>query len=400
MEKLMPVQRWLATAALVAAAMLAVWWLRGARDVNAAGAARSQAVPVTTATVAKEDLPIYITAIGTVQAAQSVTVKARVDGQLEKLGFTEGKDVKAGDLLAQIDARPYQAQLSQALAQKAHDEAQLTAALKDLERYKTLVAQDSIQQQTLDAQLSTVDQLKASLQSDQAQIDNAQVQLGYTNIRAPVDGRTGMRLIDVGNIVHAADATGLVVINQIDPIAVVFTLPEDAFQSVNQAMQAQGSRQLGAQLEAQLPVQALARESAAVLGEGKLLLINNQIDTGSGTFQLKAQFANQAHTLWPGQYVNVRLQLGQYHDVATVPESAVQRGPDGLLIYVVKPDNTVAAQAVRVAQIQDGKAIVSEGLAPGMRVVVDGQYKIKPGIEIAEAKQASPKTATQQSGER
>lgn len=392
MKNLQPSARWLAIAALAAVAVLAVWLLRGTHQVDAAGAA-SSAVPVTLASVAKEDLPLYLGAIGTVQAAQSVTVKARVDGQLEKLAFTEGSDVKAGELLAQIDARPYQAQLNQALAQKAHDEAQLTAALKDLERYTTLVAQDSIQKQALDAQTSTVDQLKASLQSDQAQIDNARVQLSYTSIVAPVEGRTGMRLIDVGNIVHASDATGLVVINQIDPIAVVFALPEDNFQSVNQAVQQ------AAKGGAPLRVQALARESGAVLGEGKLLLINNQIDAGSGTFQLKAQFSNQAHSLWPGQYVNVRLLLGEHHDAATVPESAVQRGPDGLLVYVVKADDTVAAQPIRVAQIQEGKAIVSEGLAPGTRVVVDGQYKIKPGVKVVDAKQAA-KTNTQQSGAR
>jgi multidrug efflux system membrane fusion protein len=251
-------------------------------------------IPVVTATAAKEDIPIFLTGIGTVQAAQSVTVKARVDGQLQKVAFTEGQNVKEGALLAQIDPAPYQALLDGAVAQKAKDEATLANARKDLERYKTLFAQDSIQQQTLDTQVSTVDQLKASVLSDQAQIDNAKVQLAYTTIRSPVNGRAGLRLVDVGNIVHATDTTGLVVINQIDPIAVLFTLPEEHVPRINKAIQAAGA--------GSLPVQALAREDGTSLGAGRLLLVNNQIDTTTGTVQLKALFPNPSLTLWPGQY--------------------------------------------------------------------------------------------------
>jgi membrane fusion protein, multidrug efflux system len=304
----------------------------------------------------------------------------RVDGQLEKISFAEGQDVKVGDLLAQIDARPFQAQLDAALAQKAKDEATLAAALKDLDRYRTLVEQDSIQRQLLDTTIASVGQLKASVQADQAQIDNARVQLGYTTIRAPASGRTGIRLVDAGNIVHAADATGLVVINQIDPVSVIFTLPEDEFQRVNEAIHANG--------KAPLSVQALARENNASLGTGRLLLVNNQIDTATGTFQLKASFPNPSHALWPGQYVNVRLVLGTRHDATTVPESVVQRGPNGLLAYVVKPDDSVAIQSIRVVQTQDGKAVIDDGLAAGTRVVVEGQYKIKPGVKVVEARQA------------
>jgi multidrug efflux system membrane fusion protein len=207
------------------------------------------------------------------------------------------------------------------------------------------------------------------------------VQLAYTTIRAPVNGRTGLRLVDAGNIVHANDATGLVVINQIDPIAVTFTLPEEHVPTINQAVLAAGATPL--------QVQALARETGAALGSGRLLLVNNQIDTTTGTVQLKALFPNRSLSLWPGQYVNARLMLGTRHDATTVPESAVQRGQDGLYAYVVKPDNVAAVQPIRVAQMQDGKAIIAEGLTPGTRVVVAGQYKLKPGTKVVEAEQAA-----------
>jgi len=375
----------------VIAAVLAIVAVRvvlhRADAAEKAKAAQPAAIPVVTATVAKEDVPIFLTGIGTVQPAQTVTVKVRVDGELQKVAFTEGQDVKEGDLLAQIDPRPYQAVLDQAVAQKGRDEATLANAQKDLERYTTLFAQDSIQQQTLDTQKATVNQLKATIQSDQAQIDNARVLLAYTTIRSPVTGRTGLRLVDAGNIVHATDTTGLVVINQIDPITVVFTLPEEHVPKVNEAMQKAGATPLQAQ--------ALGRETGEALATGRLLLVNNQIDTATGTVQLKAQFPNKAHALWPGQYVNVRLVLGTRHDAATVPESAVQRGPEGLIAYVVKPDDSVETRPIRVARTQEGKAIIDDGLAPGTRVIVDGQYKVKPGVKVAEAKQGASPIAQQ-----
>jgi len=377
-------RRKLLLAAAVVVAVIGIVLLRGIlhrADAADKTPVQPSGVPAVTATVAREDMPIYLTGIGTVQAAQSVTVKVRVDGQLVKVAFTEGQDVKEGALLAQIDPAPYQALLDGALAQKAHDEVTLANALKDLERYKTLFAQDSIQQQTLDTQKATVDQLKASIQSDQAQIDNARVQLAYTTIRAPVTGRTGLRLVDAGNIVHATDTTGLVVINQIDPIAVIFTLPEEHVPKINEAIRAAGT--------APLQVRALARENGATLGTGHLLLVNNQIDTTTGTVQLKALFPNRSLALWPGQYVNARLVLGMRHDATTVPESAVQRGQDGLFAYIVKPDNVAAIQPIRVAQTQDGKAIIAEGLTPGTRVVVAGQYKLKPGVKVVEAEPAA-----------
>ena len=335
------------------------------------------AVPVTTVRAAREDVPVYLTGIGAAQPAQTVTVKARVDGQLEAVAFAEGKDVKKGDLLAKIDPRPFEAALDQASAQRARDEAQLQSAKKDLERYTTLVAQDSIPRQTLDTQHALVGQLTAAIQADDAAIANARVQLSYTTIRAPLSGRTGMRMVDVGNIVHASDANGLVVINEVDPIAVVFTLPEDSFRRVNDAIRAAGAKPL--------EVRAFARDDGTLLDSGRLVLVNNQIDVATGTFQLKATFANPKHALWPGQDVNVKLVLGVRRDATTIPGAAVQRGADGLLAYVVGPDDAVEIRTIKVAAVQDGKAIIDEGVSAGARVIVDGQYKVRAGARVAEA---------------
>jgi multidrug efflux system membrane fusion protein len=368
---------------IAAAAVLlvaAVIWRSSFHVTKAADPASkgAPAVPVMTTTVKEQDIPTYLSGIGSVTPLYAVIVKARVDGQLEKVTFSEGQQVAAGTVLAQIDARPFQAQLDLAQAQKARDAAQLANSIVDLERYSVLLKQDSIAQQQVSTQQATVDQLKATVQADQATIDNAKVQLDYTTIRAPISGRTGVRLVDPGNIVRATDNTGIVSINQIDPIAVLFTLPEDRFQDINRAIQAHG--------RTALEVQAFAREDNTLLGTGKLMLVNNQIDTATGTVQLKAQFPNAAHKLWPGQYVNVHLVMGTRQRAATVPASVVQRGPNGLYAYVVSADETVAVQAIRVGLIQDGTAIVEEGLQGGVRVVTDGQYKLKPGAKIVEVK--------------
>jgi multidrug efflux system membrane fusion protein len=331
--------------------------------------------PVVTRIADIERVPVYLTAIGNVSPVYSVLVKVRVDGQLDRVQFKEGQNVEAGDLLAQIDPRALQAQLAQFVAQKARDEAQLSNGLLDLERYTTLLQQDSVAKQQFDTQRATVDQLKATVKLDQAQIDNARVQLAYTTIRAPITGRTGVRLVDPGNIVHASDSSGIVTINQVDPIHVLFTLPEEQFQNVNQAKRSSAKPLL---------VKAYARTGTALLGTGTLTLINNQIDVATGTFLAKAVFANPSQLLWPGQYVNVRLLVRELENAITVPEAAIQRGPNGLYVYVVNPDSTVASQPVTLGFVQDGKAVIERGVAPGTRVVIEGQYKLKPGIKVVE----------------
>lgn len=341
----------------------------------------SQAAPVvaTTAPVTQQDVPIYLTGVGTVAPRESVTVRTRIDGELDQVGFTEGQDVVKGQLIAQLDPRTQQAQLDQAVAQKAKDQAQLVNAKLDLRRYTELIKQDAATRQTVDTQRAQVAQFEASVQSDNAQISFAKTQLSYTHITAPISGRTGARLVDPGNIVHATDANGLVVINQIDPIAVVFTLPEESFQDINHALKAS---------KEPLAVEAYARNSTQVLGRGHLILLNNQIDTSTGTVQIKGSFPNPEHKLWPGQYVNARLYLGVRKQALTVPAEVVQRGPDGTYAYVVDANETVRIQAIHVINIQDGIAIVDQGLSAGQRVVRDGQYKLKPGLRITEAQTA------------
>jgi multidrug efflux system membrane fusion protein len=334
---------------------------------------------VRTVLVQARTVPVARSGVGTVLPVMSVTVKPRVDGQLERVEFSEGQDVKAGQVLARIDPRSYQAQLDQSLAQQARDEAALANARADLARYEELMKEDATTRQTLDTQRAQVNQLQAAVQTDQAQVALARVNLSYTTITAPISGRAGARLVDPGNIVHAADAGGLLVINQIDPIAVQFTLPESAFADVNAALHA------GA---AALPVQALDRATHALLAEGKLVLLNNQIDTSTGTIALKAHFANPAHQLWPGQSVEARIVLGQREGALTVPAPVVQRGPDRLFAYVVEASekgDTVRAQTIEVADMTNGLAVVTQGLAAGERVVADGQYRLTPGARIAEA---------------
>lgn len=343
-------------------------------------------VPATTVHVAQENVPIFLSGVGNAQALATVTVHTRVDGQLDKIAYTEGQDVKAGQLLAQIDPRPFQAQLAQAVAQKARDEAQLENAKLDLQRDTALIKDDATTQQALDTQRALVAQLVAAVATDKAQIDYAQVQLDYTTIKAPLDGRIGAKLVDPGNIVHAADANGLLVINKVDPISVVFTLPESAFQNINSAMHA----------DDKLAVLAYSRETdldnaadAKPLARGTLVLLNNQIDIPTGTVSLKANFTNPSHVLWPGQYLNMRLQLGVEKNALTVPAQVIQRSQSGTYVFLVKPDETVEVRPVTVLQIQDGKAVVSKGLAANDRVVLEGQYKLKPGIHIAEQASAN-----------
>jgi multidrug efflux system membrane fusion protein len=343
------------------------------------------AVRVTTVRVEEQDVPIFRSGVGTVTALASVTVKPRIDGQLERVAFVEGQDVKAGQLLAQIDPRTLEAQLAQVEAQKARDQAQLGNARVDLKRYTGLFAEDAATQQQVDTQKALVAQLEAAVKTDDAQINFAQVQLGFTRIVAPIGGRVGARLVDAGNIVHAADAGGLVVINQIDPITVLFTLPEGTFQDINHALHASAE-----------PLQVIAypRDGKEKLGDGKLILLNNQIDTTTGTVQLKGSFANPGHTLWPGQYVNVRLVLRHDPHALTVPAAAVQRSQDGTFVWVVDADNKAANRPVRVGPIEDGIAVIESGLTAGQRVIVGGQYQLRPGVAVVESARAAGRAAS------
>jgi membrane fusion protein, multidrug efflux system len=347
-------------------------------------------VPVTAGKVAVENFPVYRLGIGTVQAYNTVTVKVRVDGELHKVAFHEGQDVNQGDLLAIIDPRPLEALLRQAEADKARDEALLANAKLDLERFSTLVKREFATRQSVDTQNALVVQYQAAVLHDQAAIDNAQVQLGYTTITAPLSGRTGVRLIDQGNIVHASDATGLVVITQIKPIAVVFALPQQYLPEITDALR-------------RGPVNVLAydQDNRLNLGEGWLELVDNQIDQGTGSARLKAIFPNDDERLWPGAFVNAWLRL-ELRRGTVVPASAVQAGPEGSFAFVIRSDDTVETRTVRVAAAWEGKALIESGLADQERVVVDGQYKLRRGtrvIDTAQAKNADAKSAEAKSAE-
>jgi len=331
-------------------------------------------VPVLAGVVTHKDMPIYLTGLGTVQAFNTVTVRARVDGQLRKVAFVEGQDVHAGDLLAEIDPDPFRTALDQAAAKQNQDRALLENARADLERYTGLLAKEGVTRQVYDTQKALVNQLEAGVKADQAAIESAKVQLAYATIVSPIDGRTGIRLVDQGNLVHANDATGLVVITQLQPISVVFTLQEQKLGEI-QAQAAAGD----------LTVLAVKRDNTTVLAEGKLAVIDNQIDTTTGTIKLKATFPNTDLHLWPGQFVNVRLLLTVRKNSAVVPASVVQRGPDGAFAFVIRNDQSVETRPVKVLQIEQGEALIEEGLQPGERVVVDGQYKLQMGSHVRAA---------------
>jgi multidrug efflux system membrane fusion protein len=356
---------------LAAAAAGLGWYLTRPAKPAAAAAAPPPPIPVVAAPVTARDVPVYVTGLGTVQAYNSVTVHVRVDGELDKVAFTEGQDVKQGDLLAQIDPRPFQAALDQAIAKQASDQAQLQNAKLDLERFSNLATRQFASRQSVDTQKSVVAQLEATLRGDQAAVDNARVQLSYTTITAPISGRTGIRLVDQGNIVHASDATGLVMITQIQPISLIFTISQDRLPEIQRGMAA-----------GPLRVQARNRDDTTQLAEGKLALVDNQIDAASGMIRLKATFPNADHALWPGQFVNARLYVTIHKDGLTVPAPVVQRGPSGTFAYVIKPDQTVEARPIKVTQIQNGIALIAQGLSAGEQVVTDGQYKLKPGSRV------------------
>jgi multidrug efflux system membrane fusion protein len=341
-------------------------------------------VPVQVAAVQTADVPFTLQGIGSVQAFNAVTIRAQVDGVLQQVRFTEGQSVRAGEVLAQIDPRPYQAALDQATAKKAQDEAQLQNAQLDLQRYAGLGTFASRQQ--VATQQAAVAQLEAQIRGDQAVIESAQTQLSYTTITSPMDGITGIRLVDQGNLLRATDATGIVVITQIRPISVIFTLPAETLADIRQGMMA-----------GPLHVTVLERQDQHPLGEGTLALVDNQIDQATGTVRLKATLPNQDGALWPGQFVNVQLLLRVEHGVPTVPSTAIQRGPDGSWVYVTQPDHTVAVQPVKVRRYGSGIAVLEGGPDPGTTVVTAGQYRLSPGvhIEVAPAAPASPVAGAQ-----
>ncbi|GGF21377.1 multidrug transporter [Aliidongia dinghuensis] len=350
--------------------------------------ASDEPIPVLIGAVAEGDVPIYLSGLGTVQAYNTVQVRSRVDGALTKVLFREGQDVKAGDVLAVVDPRPYDANYKQSLATKAKDEALLANAKRDLVRDQGLIGKQFVSVQTLETQQALVDQYTAQVASDQATIDYNKTELDYTNIASPIDGRTGIRNVDVGNIVHAADTTALVTITQIHPISVIFTLPADNLPSVTKGLGA-GS----------LPVIAYGRDNVTALANGTLDLVDNQIDQTTGMVKLKATFPNEDGALWPGQFVNTSVLVATRHQGLTVPATVVQHGPKGDYVWVVKPDKTVEMRDVVVAQTQGNRALIDKGLAAGESVVVDGQYRLQAGSKIApQAPDGSSSTGSSSTG--
>ncbi|MDB5611152.1 MAG: efflux transporter periplasmic adaptor subunit [Bradyrhizobium sp.] len=352
-------------------------WQRYSSGQQAAAAANAQksarnAVRVTIAPVEKADFPVYLTGLGTVQGFNTVLVRTRVDGQIDKVAFKEGQLVKQGDLLVEIDPRPYQAALDQAKAKKAQDEANLANANLDLQRF-TKLGEFATKQQT-DTQRSTVQQLTAQIAADEAAISNAQTQFDYTAVKSPISGVAGLRQVDIGNIVNASTQTGIVTIAQIEPIAVIFTAPEEQLPYINEAQSTQP-----------LKVIAITTDGKKPLAEGTLSVVNNQVDTTSGTIRLKAVFDNKNHALWPGQSVSTRLLVRTLKDATVVPDDAIQHGNDGLYVYAVNQDNKAELHKVKVKQSIDGRSVVSEGLSPGQRVITAGQYKVQPGTLVGTA---------------
>ena len=362
---------------LITAALGAGIWLwpvpppeqkNGMRDPNAV-------IPVVAGEAVKRDMPVWLDGLGTVQAFQTVTVKTMVDGPLVSVAFREGQDVHAGDMLARIDPRVYQAALDNAVAKKALDEATLANARVDLARYQKLVVTNYATAQQADTQQALVRQLEAQVRQDQAMIDTAQTQLSYTTITSPINGKVGIRLVDMGNIVHAADTGGMLVITQLQPISVVFSLPQQNLAPVAAAM------------AAGIPVEAVAFPQGTALGmpldHGTLTVLDNQIDQTTGTIKLKATFPNVASTLWPGGFVGVRLRVDTVHDATVVPPAAVQRGPRQRFVYVIEPGNTVHRQVVGIGYEDDAGSVVTSGLAVGDRVVVDGASRLTDGAKIS-----------------
>ncbi len=328
-------------------------------------------IPVAVASVGKQDMPVYMSGLGTVTAYNTVTVKSRVDGQIVQIAFREGQDVRKGDLLVVIDPRPFQTALEQAQANLFRDEATLKDAQVNLERFRGLYQAGVIAKQQLDAQAATAGQLEGAVRADQAQIETAKLQLSFTRITSPVDGRVGLKQVDIGNMVHSSDANGLVVVTQLQPIAVVFTLPSSNLPVI-----------AGKMRQGQMKVDSYSQDDRTKLATGNLLTIDNQIDPTTGTARLKAIFDNKERLLWPNQFVNVRLLLEVRKDSLVIPSAAIQRGPQGAYVFAVKQDQRVSVRPITVAFTQGNQAVISQGLNPGETVVIDGQDKLQEGTQV------------------
>ena len=375
-------------------------WRMTPSPAAAAGATKGGArggqggpTPVVAAAATQGDIDVIVNGLGTVTPLRTVTVKTRVDGELVRVLFEEGQLVKAGQLLAEIDARPFQVQLQQAEGQLARDRALLENARIDLERYQTLFQQDSIARQQVDTQASLVRQYDGAIRMDVSQVDNARLQLTYSRISAPISGRVGLRLVDPGNIVHSGDQNGIVVITQLEPISVLYTVPQDLLPALMKRLQSGD----------EIAVEAWDREQKAKLADGALASADNQVDPQTGTVKLKARFANSDHALFPQQFVNVRMKLDTLHDTVIVPPAAVQRGAQGMFVYVVQPDHTVALRTVKLGPADGQRQAIAEGLRPGDMVVTDGTDRLRPGspVEVASARpeiKAPPAGAAQKGG--
>jgi membrane fusion protein, multidrug efflux system len=339
-------------------------------------------IPVAVASAEVRDLPVLLNGLGSVEAFNTVAVKTRIDGQLVQVNFKEGQEVKQGELLAVIDPRPYEVQLSQAQATLFKDQSALKDAKVNLDRFQQLYKDGVIPKQQLDTQDSLAGQLEGSVRADQAQIDNVKLNLVYTRITAPVGGRVGLRQVDIGNIVHAADPNGLVIITQLEPISVIFSLPQDSLQSVSQHMR-----------KGTLGVDAYSRDDQTKLTTGSLTTIDNQIDTTTGTGKLKAVFANKDRSLWPNEFVNIHLLLEVRKNNTVVPVAAIQRGPQGTYVFGVKPDKTAEMRPVTVVFSEGNYAAISKGVSPGDMVVTDGQDKLQSGTHVEIRTEGAPGSA-------
>jgi membrane fusion protein, multidrug efflux system len=382
---------WLWIVALAIIVALGVWYFRSSRASTEAqgsaapgaggaggGAAKGgrqggagQVVPVVVATAQKGDLPVYFNGLGTATAFNTVTVRSRVDGQIVKINFTEGQTVHQGDALVEIDPRPYQVQLEQAEGQLAKDQAQLRDVQVNYERFQMLFKEGVIPKQQVDTQQSQVGEFEGSIKADEGVIDSAKLQTVYCHITAPITGRVGLRLVDVGNIVHASDTTGLLVITQLQPISVIFSLPQDQLSQVLSKLHG-----------TQLPVEAYDRDDTTKIATGKLVTVDNQIDVTTGTYKLKAVFGNETNVLFPNQFVNIHLLVDTKHNVTIVPSPAIQRGPQGTYVFLAQPDNSVKIQVVTVALTSGNSVGISSGIQPGDTIVVDGQDKLQDGSKI------------------